>query len=150
MTNSQDIDTSKLESIAEEFARQSHTILVLKGENTIIATPDGSLFKNQAGSRALGIRFLFFTFSGSLQLLNALPWFLGTAGSGDTLAGIIGGLLAQGMKPVAAAVWGVYFHAMAGEVVSKEVGEDGAMATDFIERLPGIQRDLRQATSSNQ
>ena len=54
------------------------------------------------------------------------------------------------MEPVAAAVWGVYVHAMAGEVVSKEVGEDGAMATDFIERLPGIQRDLRKATSSSQ
>lgn len=54
------------------------------------------------------------------------------------------------MKPGAAAVSGIYFHAMAGEVISKEVGEDGAMATDFIGRLPGIQRDLRQATYSDQ
>jgi len=74
--------------------------------------------------------------------------FLGTAGSGDTLAGIIGGLLAQGMEPTAAAIWGVYFHAVTGETVSKEVGEDGAMATDFIDRLPTIQRRLRQATSN--
>jgi NAD(P)H-hydrate repair Nnr-like enzyme with NAD(P)H-hydrate dehydratase domain len=74
--------------------------------------------------------------------------FLGTAGSGDTLAGIIGGLLAQGMEPTAAAVWGVYFHAVTGEAISKEVGEDGAMATDFIDRLPTIQRRLRQATTS--
>jgi len=37
-------------------------------------------------------------------------------------------------------VWGVYFHAVTGEIVSKEVGEDGAMATDFIDRLPTIQQ----------
>ena len=65
------------------------------------------------------------------------------------LAGVIGGLLAQGMEPVAAALWGVYFHAVTGTVVSKEVGEDGAMATDFIDRLPAVQRDLRQATAGD-
>lgn len=74
---------------------------------------------------------------------------VGTAGSGDTLAGIIGGLLAQGMEPTAATVWGVYFHAVTGETVSKEVGEDGAMATDFIDRLPAIQRRLRREISKN-
>ncbi|UJR29037.1 hypothetical protein I4U23_010252 [Adineta vaga] len=116
-------DMSALESVAEEFARQSNAILVLKGQNTFISTPEGSIFKNEAGSRALG-----------------------TAGSGDTLAGIIGGLLAQSIEPYTAAVWGVYFHAIAGETVSKEVGEDGAMASDLIDRLPAIQRRLRQET----
>jgi NAD(P)H-hydrate repair Nnr-like enzyme with NAD(P)H-hydrate dehydratase domain len=52
------------------------------------------------------------------------------------------------MEPTAAAVWGVYFHAVTGETVSKEVGEDGAMASDFIDRLPAIQRRLRHATSN--
>jgi NAD(P)H-hydrate repair Nnr-like enzyme with NAD(P)H-hydrate dehydratase domain len=42
------------ETVAHEFARKSNTILVLKGPNTFIATPDGSIFKNEAGSRALG------------------------------------------------------------------------------------------------
>ncbi len=64
------------------------------------------------------------------------------------MAGIIGGLLAQGMEPAAAAVWGVYFHAITGEAISKEVGEDRSMASDFIERLPAIQRRLRQATTN--
>lgn len=113
------------EAVACEFARKSGAILALKGQNTFIATPDGSVYKNEAGSRALG-----------------------TAGSGDTLAGIIGGLLAQGMEPSAATVWGIYFHAVTGETVSKEVGEDGAMASDFIDRLPTIQRRLRQQTST--
>lgn len=74
---------------------------------------------------------------------------LGTAGSGDTLAGIIGGLVAQGMDATAAAVWGVYFHAMTGEDIAKEQGKDGALASDFIERLPRLQRELRRAISSN-
>ena len=113
------------ESVAYEFAQNSGAVLVLKGQNTVIASPDGSVFKNEGGSRALG-----------------------TAGSGDTLAGIIGGLLAQGMEPTAATVWGVYFHAVTGEVVSEEVGEDGAMATDLIDRLPAIQQRLRKETSS--
>jgi NAD(P)H-hydrate repair Nnr-like enzyme with NAD(P)H-hydrate dehydratase domain len=42
------------ESAANEFAQQSHTVLVLKGQNTFIATLDGSVFKNEAGCRALG------------------------------------------------------------------------------------------------
>ncbi len=52
------------------------------------------------------------------------------------------------MEPTAAVVWGVYFHAVTGETVSKEVGEDGAVASDFIDRLPTIQRRLRQVTSN--
>ncbi len=51
------------------------------------------------------------------------------------------------MEPTAAVVWNVYFHAVTGEAASKEVGEDGAVASDFIDRLPTIQRHLRQATS---
>ncbi|CAF1412372.1 unnamed protein product [Adineta ricciae] len=123
LRDGKEVDMTAPEPVANEFAQQSNAILVLKGQNTFIATPEGSLFKNEAGSRALG-----------------------TAGSGDTLAGIIGGLLAQGIEAHIAAIWGVYFHAIAGEIVSKEVGEDGAMASDFINRLPAIQQRLRQET----
>lgn len=127
LNNGEEIDPNDAEKVAEKFAKDSNTILVLKGEKTVIAEPKGSLYRNEAGSRVLG-----------------------TAGSGDTLAGIIGGLLAQGMDPTAAAVWGVYFHAMAGEDIAKEVGQDGAMASDFTERLPRLQRELRQATNPKQ
>jgi hypothetical protein len=47
------------------------------------------------------------------------------------------------MEPTAAVVWNVYFHAVTGEAASKEVGEDGAVASDFID-----QRRLRQAKSN--
>ena len=42
------------EGTAYEFARKSGTVLILKGQNTFIATPDASVFKNEAGSRVLG------------------------------------------------------------------------------------------------
>ena len=45
---------TKPENVAYEFARKSTTVLALKGQNTFIATPDGSVYKNEAGSRALG------------------------------------------------------------------------------------------------
>jgi ADP-dependent NAD(P)H-hydrate dehydratase len=105
---------------AVRWARTLGGTLVLKGRETFIASPDGALYVNTAGSRALG-----------------------TAGSGDTLAGILGGLLAQGMDPMAAAAWGVYLHALAGEATAHEVGEDGAMASDFLAHLPPLIRYLR-------
>ena len=136
------VDMAAPELIANEFAQQSNTILVLKGQKTFIATPEGSVFKNEAGSRALGEQY-----TSEIMRLNR-NFVVGTAGSGDTLAGIIGGLLAQGIEAHTAAIWGVYFHAIAGEIVSKEVGEDGAIASDFINRLPAIQQRLRQEIRS--
>ncbi len=69
---------------------------------------------------------------------------LGTAGSGDVLAGVIGGLLAQGNEPSAAAVWGVHLHALAGEAAGDE-GDDGMIASDIVDRLPRALRALRLA-----
>jgi ADP-dependent NAD(P)H-hydrate dehydratase len=112
------------EGTASRFARERQVTIVLKGRETLIAAPDGALYKNTAGTRGLG-----------------------TAGSGDVLAGVIGGLLAQGMDAPRAAVWGVHLHAVAGEAAGKDLGDDGMMARDVLERLPGALRYLRhQAT----
>jgi len=54
LTDGKEVDMTAPETVAHEFARKSNTVLVLKGQNTFIATPDGSLFKNETGSRALG------------------------------------------------------------------------------------------------
>ncbi len=110
--------------IAHDFAEKSGATLVLKGPETVISTKNEATVQNESGSRALG-----------------------TAGSGDVLAGIIGGFLAQGLSAHQAAIWGVYFHAQAGEEVAKDMGEDGVMARDFIERLPGIQKFARRTSS---
>ncbi|HEY9840390.1 MAG TPA: NAD(P)H-hydrate dehydratase [Candidatus Obscuribacterales bacterium] len=109
------------ERVAADFAKGYGIVTVLKGQRTLIAEPAGRLFCNLAGTRGLG-----------------------TAGSGDVLAGVIASLLTQRMDPVAAACWGVYLHALAGEEVARELGDDGLMAHDLLERLPLIQRRLRQ------
>jgi len=116
------------EGIAAQFAREWASILLLKGRETLIITaPDrgteaGESFKNTAGTPGLG-----------------------TAGSGDVLAGVIGGLLAQGNAPSAAAVWGVHLHAIAGEAAAGDEGDDGMFASDVVDRLPRALRAPRLA-----
>jgi len=109
---------------ARDLAQARGATVALKGRETLIAAPDGALYRNTAGSRALG-----------------------TAGSGDALSGIIGSLLAQGMDATAATLWGVYLHALAGEAIEQDMGEDGALAGDFIDRLPWVIRYLRKHTA---
>jgi hydroxyethylthiazole kinase-like uncharacterized protein yjeF len=112
------------EATAHDFAREHKLTLVLKGRETLIAAPDGALHKNTAGTRGLG-----------------------TAGSGDVLAGIIGSLLTQGMNATHAAIWGVYMHASSGEALEKDMGDDGIIASDLVAALPKVQRYLRHVTS---
>ena len=106
--------------VARAFVAERRATLVLKGEETLIASPGGPTYLNMAGSRALG-----------------------TAGSGDALAGAIGGLLAQGLDPSRAAVWGVRLHALAGELAAAEIGEDGVLAMEVVDRLPRVLREAR-------
>jgi hypothetical protein len=58
------------ESVADEFARQSNAVLVLKGQNTFIATPGGSIFKNEAGTRALGKKICLLCIESNLFKYN--------------------------------------------------------------------------------
>ena len=57
---------------------------------------------------------------------------MASAGMGDVLSGIIGGLLAQGMTPYAAAQTGVVLHAYAADRLASELGQRGLLATDII------------------
>lgn len=104
---------SKLE-VAREGARMSGAVLVLKGPDTVVASPDG-----RAAIAA-----------------NAPPW-LATAGSGDVLAGIIGAMLAQRVAAFEAAAIGVWMHGEAGA----EAGP-GLIAEDLPEVLPAVFRRL--------
>lgn len=119
------IETKEIEAnreqTAHDFARENSLTLVLKGRETLIAAPEGKLFLNTAGTRGMG-----------------------TAGSGDVLSGVIGALLAQGMDATRAAIWGVHLHAKAGELAAGHRGDDGMMATDFLERLPHALKRFRE------
>lgn len=107
--------------LAQSYARESGATLVLKGRETLIASPDGMLWKNTAGTRGLG-----------------------RGGSGDTLAGIIGSLMAQQMDVTHAAAWGVHLHALAGEAAAKDLGDDSMLARDIVAKLPNVLRYLRR------
>lgn len=86
--------------------------LVLKGAPTIIAG-DNRMYINSTGNPAMG-----------------------TAGMGDVLTGIIGGLLAQGMDPFLAAAAGVYAHGRAGDHLSSRYGKRGIIASDMLKVIP--------------
>ncbi len=108
-----------------EAAKKFGKIVVLKGASTLIAAPDGRLAVS--------------------------PWVnsgLAKGGSGDVLAGLIGGLLAQSPdESFAMSSLGVFVHGYAADIASRELGETGMRATDVSERLGAFYRDYVQSDS---
>jgi NAD(P)H-hydrate repair Nnr-like enzyme with NAD(P)H-hydrate dehydratase domain len=109
-------------SLALAFAKHNDLIVVLKGADTVIANADGVAWLHTGGSVGLG-----------------------TSGSGDVLAGIICGLMAQGVPSDQAAVWGVTLHGRAGKLLSREVGTTGFLAREIAPRVPAIKDELSGA-----
>jgi hydroxyethylthiazole kinase-like uncharacterized protein yjeF len=69
---------------------------------------------------------------------------LGTSGSGDALAGAVGGLLARGADPAQAAVFGQHLHAAAGDRLAERHGRLGFLARELLDELPTVLADLRR------
>lgn len=105
--------------VARDFANKNEVILLLKGTRSLIAAPDGRVFVNSSGNAGLG-----------------------TAGSGDTLTGIIAGFLAQAygtLGPEAnaleAVIAALYIGGLAGDFAAREVGMRAMVASDIREHI---------------
>jgi len=113
-------------AIARDFAVAHNLILVLKGSRTLIAAPDGRVFINPTGNAGLG-----------------------TAGSGDTLTGIIAGFIAQAFgtlkkeaSALEAVVAAVYVGGFAGDIAAREKGMRTLVASDVREHFSAAIRTL--------
>ena len=102
------LQTHLLES-AKDFADTYNVTCVLKDERTIISVPYGMSYVNLSGNAGMA-----------------------TAGSGDVLSGIIASLMAQGYNSENAAPLAVYLHGVAGDIMVKDTGKAGLMASDLI------------------
>jgi len=101
-------------------------VVVLKGAKTVIAEPDGTVtvapFENPA---------------------------LASGGTGDVLAGVIAGLLAQGVAPGPAARLGVFLHGTAGDMARDRLGDAGVLASDLPDLIPLVRKRLVSVAERN-
>lgn len=103
------------ESIARQVAADTNAVVALKGTSTVVAAPDGHLLDYAGGGTGLA-----------------------TAGSGDVLAGAIGGLLSRGTAPLVATGWGVWLHGQSGRRVANLDGPLGFLARDLPQEFPKL------------
>jgi len=96
-------------------AERYRALVLVKGVQSHVVAPDGAAWKYSGGGPGLGV-----------------------SGSGDTLAGIVGGLLSRGAEPLTALLWGVWLHGEAGRALSKRVGPLGFLAREIASEVPGL------------
>jgi NAD(P)H-hydrate epimerase len=106
------IDAHRLAS-AREAAERSGAVVLLKGDDTVVAAPGGPVAVSPGATPALA-----------------------TAGTGDVLSGLIGALLAKGLAPFEAAALGTLAHARAGRAAASRHGADHTIAGDVVDALP--------------
>jgi ADP-dependent NAD(P)H-hydrate dehydratase / NAD(P)H-hydrate epimerase len=104
-----------------DFSREHKCIIVLKGANTSISTPSGTVYFNSTGNPGMA-----------------------TAGSGDVLTGILLSLLAQGYTSENAAVFGVFLHGLAGDIAAEELCYESIIASDIIKYLAKAFNKIRE------
>ena len=115
-----EVQSQRLE-VASSFAMTFGVYLVLKGANTVCATPDGRVMINLTGNPGMS-----------------------KAGSGDVLSGLIGSLLAQGMAPEVAAAAAVHIHGMAGDKAAESFSQHSMTPNDIIMEFSDIFADIEK------
>jgi NAD(P)H-hydrate epimerase len=106
-------------SHARFLARETGAIVVLKGAGTVVADPSGRIAVNPTGGPVLG-----------------------TGGTGDVLAGLVGALLAQRVAPFDAAALAAFVHGAAGDLVAERRGSRGALAGEIADAIPEVTHAL--------
>lgn len=91
------------------------SIVLVKGIVSHVVTPEGDIWTYKGGAAGLGV-----------------------SGSGDVLAGIVGGLLARGAEPLNALLWAVWLHGEAGARLAKKVGSIGFLARELADEIPPL------------
>jgi ADP-dependent NAD(P)H-hydrate dehydratase len=91
------------------------SVLLVKGPTSHVVTPEGRAWTYRGGTPGLGV-----------------------SGSGDALAGIVGGLLARGAEPLNSLLWSVWLHGEAGAKLAKKVGPVGFLAREIAAEIPGL------------
>jgi hydroxyethylthiazole kinase-like uncharacterized protein yjeF len=104
---------------ARQAATALQAVVAMKGASTHVVSPEGEAWLSKNGSIGLA-----------------------TSGSGDTLAGILAGLLARGTRPALATIWAVYMHGEAGRRLAKRNGTFGLLAREIPGEIPGIMQEL--------
>ena len=111
------------DAVAIAFARDRGVVVVLKGAVTYVAEPEGGLWTHEHGNVGLAV-----------------------SGSGDVLAGVIGGLLARGCNCAQAAAWGVALHARAGARMVARHGPLGGLPRELPDYIPREMNALAAAS----
>ena len=104
---------SSREETAAEFAKQMNCTVVLKGKNTVIASPRGEVHINPTGNNGMA-----------------------TGGTGDVLTGVIAAFMGQGLCGFNAAVLGTFIHGLSGDIAREEYGTFGLIAGDVVKNIP--------------
>jgi len=120
-TGKEEIKKTKRE-LVKKFAFRYNLILVLKGHRTLI-TDGRKVYENHTGNSGMA-----------------------TAGMGDVLAGMIAGMIAQGVSCLEAARFGVYLHGLSGDLAGKQKTDICLLASDLIEYLPEAVKKVRKSS----
>jgi ADP-dependent NAD(P)H-hydrate dehydratase / NAD(P)H-hydrate epimerase len=114
-------------NVARTFAKEHDLILVLKGNRTIVAAPDGESWVNTTGNPGMA-----------------------TGGTGDILTGMVAGMLAQNPhRALHAVLTAVYLHGLAGDIARESMGEHSLVATDLVKALPEAFPRVREQAVEN-